>query len=165
MEYHEHSRQVREGVYDAILREIVVKPSRFTPNQIGWAEYGDRPVAHLDLMFEVLDGSAGPQSRRDWLGYSECWCFEERLLKPFQLSDQEPRCYDRMVQAVEDLLGEPAKGPDGRRYRRITSLPVGYRFRVRVADARQVGGGTACLLCVVGEVLGLSSAVEPAGKG
>ena len=78
----------------------------------------------------------------DWLMYDEYWPDPDSVL-------------DRIVKVVEGLGIPHIEKP----FPRITSLPLGHRFRVRVVNDVQVGGGQALHCSFVTEVLGLA---EPA---
>ncbi len=145
MEYIQLTKLVQDGEYEAILREIEIWPQRFEKYQGGWQRYGDRSICYVKLFFEVLDGSPGAADPEDWLWYCEYWPDPDSAL-------------DRIVKMVEVLDVPHVEKP----FPRITSLPVGHRFRVRVVKAVQVGGGKASYYSFVTEVLGLA---EPALAG
>jgi hypothetical protein len=157
MEHIELTRMVDEGEYDAILREMTVWPTRFDRGQNGWYKFGDRPVARIDLYFEVLDGAPEPQSRSDWLSYTEHWAEDQSPARTDEEFSERAPSYDRMVREVEDITGQTT---DGGRLRCITTLPVGHRFRVCVCKGIQVGSDEVMVYCQIAEVLGLSARFE-----
>ncbi len=142
MEYIQLTKLVQDGEYEAILREMEIWPERFQKTQGGWQKYGDRPVCYVKLFFEILDGPPGATNPDDWLMYDEYWPDPDSAL-------------DRIVKMVEGLGIPHIEKP----FPRITSLPLGHCFRVRVLNDVQVGGGEALQSCSVTEVLGLA---EPA---
>jgi hypothetical protein len=142
MEYIQLTKLVQDGEYEAILREMEISPYRFEKCQGGWQKYGDQPVCRVNLYFEILDGSPGAANPDDWLWYDEYWPDRDSAL-------------DRIVKMVEGLGIPHIEKP----FPRITSLPLGHRFRVQVVNTVQVGGGRALHYSFVTEVLGLA---EPA---
>ncbi len=142
MEYIQLTKLVQDGEYEATLREMEIWPERFQKSQVGWKKYGDRPVCYVKLFFEILDRPPGATNPDDWLMYTEYWPDPDSAL-------------DRTVKMVEGLGIPHIEKP----FPRITSLPLGHCFRVRVVNDVQVGGGEALQSCLVTEVLGLA---EPA---
>lgn len=142
MEYIEFTKLLEDGEYRAALREMQISPQRFEKYQGGWQRYGDRPVCYVKLYFEILDGSPGAGNPEDWLWYCEHWPDPDSAL-------------DRIVKMVEGLDVPHIKRP----FPRITSLPVGHHFTVRVIKAFQVGGGKVFYYSEVTAILGLA---EPA---
>ena len=140
--YAQLTKLVETGEYEAVLRQMEIRPTRFDKTQGGWEKYGDQPVCSVNLYFEILDGSPGATNPDDWLWYDECWPDPDSTL-------------DRIVKMVEGLGIPHIKTLPPC----ITTLPLGHCFRVRVVNDVQVGGGDELQYCLVTEVLGLA---EPA---
>ncbi len=134
------SRPVEEGEYEAILRVMHIYP--FRCEQCRTASY--QPLCHVDLFFEILDGSPDADDPTNWLGCtSQPWPEPDLVL-------------DRMMKMVEEpgvrLERSPVPG--------ISTAPVGRRFRVLVHQSYSITDPDAPFYeSVVGAVLGLA---EPA---
>ena len=96
--------------------------------------------AYVELVFEIEDGSKSPAI----LACDESWPTPDSQL-------------DRMVQLVKQRYGVREWGLQSPH---ISSLPIGYRFRVEVASDRQVGRRVTDEWCFVTRVLGVADAAR-----
>ena len=114
--YAQLTKLVETGEYEAVLRQMEIRPTRFDKTQGGWEKYGDQPVCSVNLYFEILDGSPGATNPDDWLWYHEYWPDPDSTL-------------DRIVKMVEGLGIPHIKTLPPC----ITTLPLGHCFRVRIS--------------------------------
>ncbi len=133
MEHIQLTKLIEDGEYEGILR------------QISWQIPGSGEGCYMQLYFEILDGTPRPAGGPDWLVYTEDWPDPDSAL-------------DGWAKMAEGL-GVPHRQKP---FPRITSLPLGHRFKVCVHQGLQAGGGMALYYCKVTEILGLA---EPSQYG
>ncbi len=134
------SKLFEDGEYEAILRMMDIRPTRFEKGTFACDKYGDQPVCDMMLHFEILDGSPDSGDPSNWLKYYEIW--------------PDPDL-DRILKIVYELEFPHGDFPSGW----INSLPVGHRFRVRVGRDDCISTYSTICECSVFDILGLA---EPA---